>query len=41
MYHRRVSYYMNAEIGILVIVVGLALLVFVIRGMINRGGPDL
>ncbi len=31
------SYYMNAEIGVLVIVVGLALVVFVIRKMIERG----
>lgn len=32
------SYYMNAEVGVLAIVVGLAVLVFVIRKMIDRGG---
>lgn len=32
------SYYMNAQIGVLVIIVGLAVVVFVIRAMIGRGG---
>ena len=35
------SYYMNAQIGVLAIIVGLALVVFVIRAMINRSGGSL
>lgn len=35
------NYYMNAQVGVVAIIVGLALVVFVIRAMINRDGGSL
>ena len=32
------SYFMNFEVGVVAIIVGLAVLIFVIRRMIGRGG---